>query len=97
MRKPFAAHEPSIKRRPIFQLFIVFALKINYTFFGKHLFYSHYLIIGAVISTSMNRFGNKEPQMNADIHKCEIHLRRMTPASKDAPAFRFLRAGMKQN
>jgi hypothetical protein len=88
MRKPFAAHEPRIKRRPSFQLFMGFAVKITHIFFGKHLFYLFYLILSAVISASMNCFENKEPQMNADKRRCEIPLRRMNPTSKNAPALR---------
>jgi hypothetical protein len=67
-----------------------FAMKINYTFLDKYLFYLHYLIMGAVISASLNCFRNKEPQMDADTRRCEIHLRRMTPASKGTPAVSYL-------
>jgi len=41
-------------------------VKIIQIFFGKYLFYQHYLIIGADIFVSINCFGNMEPQMNAD-------------------------------
>jgi len=58
---------------------------------NKYLFYTKYLILGAAISASINCFGNKEPQMNADKRRCEIQLRRMNTAPKGAPALRALR------
>jgi hypothetical protein len=57
---------------------------------AQYLFYLYYLILGADISVPINCFGNMEPQMNADKRRCKIPLRRMTPASKGAPAFSYL-------
>jgi hypothetical protein len=86
MRKPVAAHEPSIKKRPSFQLLMGFAVKIIYTFFGKHLLYLHYLILGAFISASMNCFGNKEPRstpIKANANLVAAH----DPSLKGRPSF----------
>jgi hypothetical protein len=97
MRKPFAAYDPSPKRRPSFPIFIGFALKITHNLFGSYLFYLLYLILGAAISASMNCVGKTKPQMDADKRRCESHLRRMTPESRDAPAVSSLCTGMKKN
>jgi len=92
MQNPFAAHEHSLKRRPSFPLSACFAVNIVHNFFGKHLLYLLYLILDAAISASMNCVGKTKQQMNAEKRRCEIHLRRMTPASKSAPAVRSLHA-----
>ncbi|MFA4957048.1 MAG: hypothetical protein WC556_08780 [Candidatus Methanoperedens sp.] len=89
MRNPFAAHDPSIKGRPSSPLIVGFAVKITHNFFGKHLFYLYYLILGAVISASMNCFGNKEPQMDADKRICKIHFVAHEYSLKKRPSFQL--------
>jgi hypothetical protein len=87
---PVAAHDPSTKRRPNCQLFVGFALKTSKSYFDKHLLNLLYLIMGAAISAYMNCVGKTKPQMDADTRRCDIQLRRMTPATKGAPAVSYL-------
>jgi len=93
MRKPFVAHDPSPKRRPSCQLFKGFSVKTILILFRQT------FIIRTSFNSRRRYFSINElfrkiwkPQMDADKRRCEIHLRRMNIASKDAPALRSLRA-----